>query len=261
MRRHGTVASVAHAFLDHPGPIAVAHRGGAAVHPENTMEAFAHAVSLGFRYLETDAHLTADGHVIAFHDDRLDRVSDQRGLVASLTLAVIRRARIGGTGEVVVLEELLRAFPDCRVNVDPKSDDVVGPLADVLRRVTAIERVCIGSFSDARISRMRTLLGDGLCVSGGPRAVARLRLASLGVAVRVPPIGCVQVPVRARGVTLVDARFVRAAHARGLPVHVWTVDDPGEMHRLLDLGVDGILTDQPEVLRDVLVARGVWHDA
>jgi glycerophosphoryl diester phosphodiesterase len=252
---------MAHAFLEHPGPIAVAHRGGAAVHPENTMGAFAHAVSLGFRYLETDVHLTADGHVVAFHDDRLDRVSDRQGVIAELSLAEVRRARIGGTGQVVLLDELLIAFPDRRFNIDPKADAVVEPLARVLARHDAVERVCIGSFSDARIARVRALLGAGLCTSGGPRAVARLRLAATGARVRVPHMACVQVPVRARGVTIVDARFVQAAHRRGMQVHVWTVDDPAEMHRLLDLGVDGIMTDRPEVLRDVLLARDAWHHA
>lgn len=252
---------MAFTFLDHPGPIAVAHRGGAGVHPENTLEAFAHAVSLGYRYLETDAHLTRDGHVIAFHDERLDRVTDKQGRVEALTLGEIREARIGGRGQIVVLEELLTAFPEQRINIDPKSDAVVGALAQLLERIGAIERVCIGSFSDARIARMRQLLGPALCTSGGPRAVARLRIASIGGRTKVPSMGCVQVPTRARGITLVDARFVRAAHLRSLPVHVWTIDDPVEMHRLLDLGVDGIMTDQPEVLRTVLQARQQWHPA
>ena len=248
-------------FLDHPGPIAVAHRGGAGVHPENTMDAFTHAVSLGYRYLETDVHLTIDGQVIAFHDERLDRVTDREGRVEALTLREVREARIGGRGEIVMLEELLTKFPHQRINIDPKSAAVVAPLAQLLERTGAIERVCIGSFSDARIARMVELLGPNLCTSGGPRAVARLRIASFGGRTKVPAMGCVQVPARTRGITIVDERFVRAAHCRGLPVHVWTIDDPAEMNRLLDLGVDGIMTDQPEVLRTVLQSRGSWHPA
>ncbi len=231
------------------------------MHPENTIDAFAHAVSLGYRYLETDAHLTRDGHVIAFHDERLDRVTAHTGRVDALTLREVQAARIGGRGEIVALEALLAEFPDQRINIDPKSDAVVAPLAKLLERAGAVERVCIGSFSDQRIARMRALLGAALCTSGGPRAVARLRIASVGGPAKVPPMACVQVPTRARGVTLVDARFVRAAHARSLPVHVWTIDDPAEMHRLLDLGVDGIMTDQPEVLRTVLESRGQWYPA
>ncbi len=252
---------VLYAFLDHPGPIAIAHRGGAGVHPENTMEAFSHAVSLGYRYLETDVHLSRDGHVIAFHDERLDRVTDLDGRIDERTLAEIREARISGTGTVVLLDELLATFPRQRVNIDPKSDAVVEPLARLLARAGAVERVCIGSFSDRRIRRARQLLGEALCTSGGPQAIARLRLASMGVPVRMPIMGCVQVPARAGGFNLVDARFVRAAHARGLPVHVWTIDEPIEMHRLLDLGVDGLMSDQPDVLRSVLRERGSWHEA
>jgi glycerophosphoryl diester phosphodiesterase len=249
----------AHPYLEHPGPIAVAHRGGAGRHPENSLEAFAHAVALGYRYLETDVHLSRDGHVVAFHDAHLDRVSDRTGRLDAHDLPQLRQVRIGGAGTLVTLEELLEAFPDRRINIDPKSDAVVEPLLEVLRRCDAVERVCIGSFSDARLARVRRQLGEALCTSAGPRAVARLRLASMGVPVRVPDIACVQVPSRARSVPVVDARFVQAAHRRSIQVHVWTIDDPVEMHRLLDLGVDGIMTDQPEVLRDVLVARGGWH--
>ncbi len=252
---------VRHAFLDHPGPIAIAHRGGAGVHPENTMDAFAHAVSLGYRYLETDVHLSRDGHVIAFHDERFDRITDLDGRVDEHTLTEIRDARVGGTGTVVLLDELLATFPHQRVNIDPKSDAVVEPLARLLARAGAVERVCIGSFSDRRIRRARQLLGETLCTSGGPRCIARLRLASMGLPVRMPIMGCVQVPTRAGGLNLVDARFVRAAHARGLPVHVWTIDEPTEMHRLLDLGVDGLMSDQPDVLRSVLRERGSWYEA
>lgn len=255
-----TVPLVAsYAYLDHVGPLAIAHRGGAGPYSENTIEAFAHAVSLGFRYLETDVHVTRDGHVVAFHDEVLDRVTDRVGRVDALDWNDVRQARIAGIGHVLSFSELLETFPDHRLNVDPKSDAVVEPLVDLLTRHNAVGRVCIGSFSDARIARMRASLGDELCTAGGPRAIARLRLASMGVPARVPAMACVQVPVRTRGVTLVDRRFVRAAHQRGLPVHVWTIDEVAEMNRLLDLGVDGIMTDRPEVLREVLRARGSWH--
>lgn len=252
-----------HAFLDHPGPLAFAHRGGAGVHPENTWAAFAHAVGLGYRYLETDVRLTADGVVVAFHDATLDRVTDRSGAIARMRWADVRRARIAGEHEPVRLDELLDAYPDVRVNIDPKEDAAVEPLARVIERTRAIKRVCIASFSDARQARMRRLLGPSLCVAGGPRVVARLRIGSRGR--RVAPFvlprhaPCVQVPVRLRRLELLDRRFLAAAHGIGAAVHAWTVDDPAEMERLLDLGVDGIMTDQPEVLRDVLVRRGAWY--
>jgi glycerophosphoryl diester phosphodiesterase len=245
-------------FLDHPGPLAFAHRGGAGLRPENTWASFSHAVSLGYRYLETDARLTRDGVVLAFHDATLDRVTDRSGAIAQLRWADVRRARIAGEHEPVRLDELLDAYPDVRLNIDAKEDAVVDPLARVLERMDAVERVCIASFSDSRVARLRSALGPRLCVSAGPRGVARLRLAATGAPVRAPRVGCVQVPVRVRGLRLVERRFVDAAHRAGIAVHVWTVDDPAEMARLLDLGVDGIMTDRPDLLREVLVARHQW---
>jgi glycerophosphoryl diester phosphodiesterase len=253
--------SVRYAFLDHPGPIAFAHRGGAGEHPENTMAAFAHAVALGYRYLETDAHVTRDGVLVAFHDHVLDRVTDRRGVVAELSWREVRATRIAGVHEVVRLDELLDAFPEQRFNIDPKHDAAVDRLVDVLSRAKALERVCVAAFSDARLARIRRLAGPSLCTGAGPREIARLRLASAGVPVRAPSVPCVQVPRSVRRVPLTDRRFVAHAERNGTAVHVWTVDDPAEMHRLLDAGVRGIMTDRPAVLRDVLVQRGEWHPA
>lgn len=254
---------MSHPFLDHPGPIAFAHRGGAGEYPENTLAAFGAAVALGYRYLETDVHATADGVVVAFHDDRLDRVTDRRGRIGALTWSQVAAARVDGREPIARLAALLEAFPDARLNIDPKHDAVVGPLVRVLRERRAVERVCVGSFSDARLDRVRADLGPEVCTSLGTREVAALRLGSWGsprLARRAIRSGahCVQVPVRAGRLPIVDVAFVRAAHALGLPVHVWTVDDRVEMNRLLDLGVDGLMTDRPSVLRDVLVGRGAW---
>jgi glycerophosphoryl diester phosphodiesterase len=253
--------SARYEFLEHPGPLAFAHRGGAGAWPENTWPAFEHAAALGYRYLETDAHVTADGVVVAFHDHSLDRVTDRTGRIAALRWADVRRARIAGAHEPVRLDELLAAFPDRRFNLDPKDDAVVDPLAAVIARTGSVDRVCIGSFRERRLMRMRALLGPRLCTAAGPPVIARLRAESWGVPFGVHPAACVQVPARVARLTLVDRRFVRALHRRGLGVHVWTVDDPAEMNRLLDLGARGIMTDQPAVLRDVLVARGTWYAA
>jgi glycerophosphoryl diester phosphodiesterase len=240
-------------------PLAFAHRGGAGDWPENTMPAFENAVALGFRHLETDVHLTADGVLLAFHDHSLDRVTDREGVIAGLPWSEVRRARVDGREPIVLLEDLLGAWPDVHVNIDPKHDDSVEPLADAIVRAGAVDRVGIGSFSDRRIARLRGRLGPRLCTALGPKGVARLRTASFGVpAGRFDAAHCVQVPPTARGRALVDERFVRAAHDRGLQVHVWTVDEPAEMTRLLDLGVDGIMTDRPAVLKQVLQDRGQW---
>ena len=246
------------AFLDHAGPLAFAHRGGAGDWPENTMPAFEHAIGLGYRYLETDVHATADGVLLAFHDDRLDRVTDRTGEIAALPYSVVAEALVDGREPIPLLEDLLGTFPDARVNIDPKHDDSVEPLIEVLERTRAVDRVCIGSFSDARLRTLRARLGPGLCTSMGPKEVARLRLDAISGRVHPSPTGCVQVPESFRGVTVTNAAVVRAAHRAGLQVHVWTVDDPAAMTRLLDLGVDGLMTDRPAVLKEVLTARGQW---
>ena len=145
-----------------------------------------------------------------------------------------------------------------KINIDPKDDNVVDPLVEVLREHDALDRVCLGSFSDRRLRRCRELLGPGLCTSAGPLAVSLVRLSSFGLPTGRPSAQCLQVPVRQGRIPIVDRRFVGHAHDRDLQVHVWTIDDPIEMHRLLDLGVDGIMTDQPSLLRSVLIEREDW---
>ena len=251
-----------HPFLDDARPLAFAHRGGDEVAPENTMRAFAAAVDLGYRYLETDVHLTRDGTLVSFHDDVLDRVTDRTGTISDLTLAQVREVRISGTDPIPTFDELLDAFPAVRFNIDPKADTSVVALAQAIERHDAIDRVCVGAFSDERLARLRGLLGPGLCTAAGPHEITRLVAASKIPVVRGrhtrPPFRCVQVPVRHRNVEVVTEAFVDSVHARGCQVHVWTIDEPTEMHRLLDLGVDGIMTDRPSVLRSVLEARGAW---
>jgi glycerophosphoryl diester phosphodiesterase len=259
-----------HPFLDVRAPVAIAHRGGAGSAPENTAAAFETAVALGYRSLETDAHITRDGVLVAFHDERLDRVTDRAGAIAELELADVEQADAGyaftpdgggsfpfrGRGvRVPRLEELLLRWPEVRWTIDPKADACVVPLARLLDRAGAWERVCVGSFSDARLRRIRALGRGRACTSMGPRAVGvAVAAARIGA---IPRLGadCLQVPLRHGRLPIVTPRFVRAAHRRGLPVHVWTVNDEPTMHALLDLGVDGILTDRLELLRDVFAAR------
>jgi glycerophosphoryl diester phosphodiesterase len=250
-------------FLDWPGPLAFAHQGAHfdGVAGENTMASFEAAVALGYRYLETDAHATSDGVLVAFHDDHLDRLTDRSGLIADLPWAEVKAARVRDRHEIPLLEDLLTAWPDVRINIDPKHDGAVDPLIDLIRRTGTIHRVCIGAFSDARLARVQAELGDQVCTSMGPRQVGRLVAASRGLPAGRFTAACVQVPVRRAGVTLVTGRFVATAHRRDLQVHVWTINEAAEMHRLFDLGVDGLMTDRPDVLKAVLEERGTWVGA
>lgn len=247
-------------YLRDDRPLAFAHRGGGLEAPENTMAAFERAVGMGFRYLETDARLTRDGVVVAFHDPTLDRLTDGRGQVADLAWEEVSAARVHGLEPVPRLEDVLGAWAGVRVNIDPKCDEVVAPLAELVARLGMTERVCFGSFKAARTARLARLLGPDTCRSLGPLGVARLRLASLGLPLPLVRRGaaCVQVPASIEGRRLVDERFVAQAHRSALQVHVWTVDDADHMRRLLDMGVDGLMTDRPSVLRRVLESRGTW---
>ncbi|KUO18649.1 glycerophosphodiester phosphodiesterase [Streptomyces dysideae] len=250
---------IRHPYLDHPGPIAFAHRGGAAEGLENTVLQFRHAVELGYRYIETDVHATRDGKPVAFHDATLDRVTDGAGQIADLPWADVRHARVAGKEPVPLFEELLETFPGVRWNVDLKAEPALHPFLELVERTNTWDRICVGSFSEARVVRAQRLAGPRLATSYGTRGVLNLRLRSWGVpaALRRSAVAA-QVPEEQSGIQVVDHRFVRTAHARGLQVHVWTINDPDRMHRLLDLGVDGIMTDHIDTLRKVMEDRGVW---
>lgn len=239
-------------FLDHNGPIAIAHRGGALAYPENTMAAFQHAVDLGYGWVETDVHATSDGVLVAFHDEVLDRVTNLTGAIAERTWAELSAARIADEHKIPLFSDLLTTFPSLRIAVDPKSDDAVEPLIRTLQGHNAIERVCVGSFSDERIRRTREVLGPALCTGLGPRDIPRLVAASMGSPAGALIGNVAQVPPTYKGVPLITHRFVAEAHSRDLQVHVWTINDPDEMTRLLNLGVDAIMTDDPETLLEVI---------
>ncbi|GAA1176220.1 glycerophosphodiester phosphodiesterase [Streptomyces hebeiensis] len=248
-----------HPYLDHPGPIPFAHRGGASDGLENTAAAFRRAAALGYRYFETDVHATADGRLVAFHDATLDRVTDARGRIVDLPWSQVRRARVAGREPLPLFEELLEEFPEARWNVDVKAAPALVPLVGLIRRTGCWDRVCVGSFSERRAAGAARLAGPRLATSYGVRGVLGLRLRGYGIPAPVRRGAvCVQVPRAQNGVPVVDERFVRTAHARGLKVHVWTVNEADGMAALLDLGVDGIMTDQLDTLRAVFTARGLW---
>ncbi len=244
---------------------AFAHRGGAR-HPdldglENTLLAFRHAAGLGYTDLETDVHVTRDGVLVAFHDDVLDRVTDAVGAVEDTTWAQLSRARIGGRGSVPTFGDLLEQLPGCSFNVDLKSDAAAYALADLLDARAAHDRVLVGSFSARRLRLFRRLSHGRVATGAHPGEVAAFRLlpsAALVALVTGDHADALQVPVRVGLLRLLTPGLLRRAHALGVPVHVWVVDDPAQMHALLDAGVDGLMTDRTDLLGEVLRARGAW---
>ena len=248
-------------YLDAPTPLAFAHRGGAATGDENTAAAFARAVDLGFRYLETDVHATSDGVAVVFHDDTLARLTGHPGRIGDLSWADLATVRVAGEAAIPRLDDTLATWPEIRFNIDVKAGDAAEPAVATIRRTGAEDRVLLASFSDARLARLRALAGPRVATSLGRRAVVRLRISSLArIPLRLPASAvAAQVPVRHGRFTVVDRRFVAHCHRLGLQVHVWTVDDPAEMLRLLDLGVDGLMTDDLPALRKAYESRGHWQ--
>lgn len=245
--------------------VAMAHRGGPQLAGnegiENTMAAFERAVALGYQWLETDVHTTADGVLVAFHDERLDRVTDRTGAIAELSWDEVSAARVGGTEPIPRFDELLDAF-DVRVNVDIKAPGAVEPLAAAIERHRAHDRVCVGSFDGRRLTDFRRRIGTRVPTAVRPAGVVWTALAP-ALASRVNDAGVVfQVPVnhvvKGRALPIVTPRFIEAAHAGGRQVHVWTINEAAEMERLIDLGVDGLITDRPDTLAEVLRRRTLW---
>ncbi len=246
-------------------PIVVAHRGGAGECPENTAEAFLTMVERGFRYLETDARATLDGVAVLSHDATLDRTVGVGGKVRGYTWRELARVR-GREGRPAAMrvDETFEKYPDAVFNIDAKSDDVAAPLARAIREAGAQSRVCVASFSERRLRRLRGEL-PGAASSLGIGAIARIVAASRarkGAARRrllkgLPKAQVAQVPLSFRGVPVLTERFVASAHEAGIAVHAWTIDDVDVAARLLDMGVDGIVTDVPTAMYEGLRERGL----
>lgn len=257
----------------HRWPLAFAHRG-ADTSRENTLAAFRHAVERGYGYLELDVRTSSDGVLVVFHDETLDRNTTGTGRLSEHTWAQLSRVRVNDPanpdrpeapdGEPLLrFEDLLAAWPDVRLNVDLKDDAAADAIVPLLRRYDAWDRVLVASFHDARRRRFTRAAGRRIAMSGGWLAIAALVVAApVGltrfVGRRLAHVDCVQVPVRQGPVHVVTPRFVSRCQAAGLQVHVWVVDDPAEMERLLALGVDGLMTDDAEALASVMEARGYW---
>lgn len=242
-------------------PLAIAHRGGADLAPENTLAAFSMSTALGLRYLESDIRLTADGQLVCFHDELLDRCTTGSGRVGDHTSRELRsRVRVGGTEPIPTLREALETFPEACFTVDLKDRAAIAPMARLLQRRDYAERVCVAGAWDGWLQMLASQAPHVRTSLGWRSLVALISAAKAGFQ---PPSSVVtgrfaHVPVRLGRLPIHSPALIRRAHRLGVRVVVWTVDEPGVMHELLDMGVDGIITDRPDVLRSVMISRGAW---
>jgi glycerophosphoryl diester phosphodiesterase len=255
-------------------PVNLAHRGASALAPENSLEAFRIAVEAGAGGLELDVHMTRDGHVVVIHDPTVERTTSGKGAISEMTIDELRALDAGygfsldggrtrpyrGRGvRVPTLEEVLEEFPGVAVNIDIKAayPGVEAAVLQVLRETDAWGRALVVSTPYATVKRFRKISGGHISTGASRWEIgvfyfsSRLRLERL----LSPSYDALQVPLRHRGIPLVTPRFVRAAHARGVRVDVWTINRADEMRRLLALGVDVIMTDRPGTLAEVLRER------
>lgn len=254
-------------YFDKPF-LALAHRGGS-LHPdnrgrENSLHAFETAANLGYTHFETDVHATSDGKLIAFHDEGLERATDGRGQVDELPWSQVSQARIGGRDRIPLLADLLEAFPHHNFNIDIKAPGAVEPLYATLEAHRALARVCVGSFGARRLRRFRRLAGPGVATAVSGPAILWNRFGGSLTRLVNSPGQALQLPVRwpiaGRDTVLVRPQLIRAAHRAGKQVHVWTIDEQAQMEELIELGVDGLVSDNIDGLKRVLQGRGLWQD-
>ena len=245
-------------FLDRPVPFGMAHQGGTDVAPGNTEAAFQHAVSLGYDYIETDVQLTADGVLVTFHDDELAPLTGADGSVADYTWLQLTELRVGGEHPIPRFADIVDRFPGVRFNVEPKSEPSVQGLIDFVNERGLGPRICIGSFSDDKMARIRRGL-PGVCTSPGPKEAVRILLRALLGSSKRSPYAALQIPESYVGIPLTGRWLVSRYQRQGLQVHVWTVNDEASMRRLLDAGVDAIISDEVTLLKQVLTERGAWR--
>lgn len=241
-------------------PLAFAHRGFAPNGEENTLKAFDAATELGFGYLETDVHISKDGVLMVFHDETLERLANQPGSIKDYNLEQLRNFRVAGE-HIPTFEELLLAFPKAHFNVDLKDRGSASRLAMLIAKYDAFDRVLIASFAGShriaaqKILKHRIATSPGFLGAAAATTISKISpLPSLGLA----GFAALQVPEFHGKIRVVSKKSITRAHALGLQIHVWVVNEATDMHRLLDLGVDGIMSDRADLLATVMQERGHW---
>lgn len=252
----------------------IAHQGGEGLWPSNTMLAYKNAVELGVDMLEMDMHSTQDGVLVLSHDDTLDRLTDTRGKISEMPISSLMKADAGfmldpksnrlypfrGQGvQVAQMKDVLTSFPSTPMTIEIKqaAPSIVAPFCKLLRDTNMTGKVIVASFSDAALNEFRTICPEVMTSMTEKELRPLVLLSKVGLAGLAKAPGQVaQVPVRAAGIEVVTPAFVNAMHARGVAVQVWTINDEAEMRRLIRMGVDGIITDRPDILKKVLSEAG-----
>ncbi|WP_394940498.1 glycerophosphodiester phosphodiesterase family protein [Psychromicrobium sp. YIM B11713] len=252
-------------YLESDVPLAFAHRGfsprGTAI--ENSLSAFQAATEQGFSYLETDLRTSADGVLMVFHDLKLDRATNGKGKLSRRSAAELSNLLIGGSEAIPSFEEMVLTFPEARINFDIKDAASVEPLIEVIEKHSLHHRICVASFADRRRRAVLRRLSQATTSSGGMASIAAFVLLSgwlprglmRGV---LHDVDCLQLPVSWGIFRLITEKSVQRAHALGLKMHAWTINDKQQMHALFDLGVDGVMTDRADLLAEVMRERGYW---
>ena len=259
--------AVTHPYLSLEYPLRLAHRGSRELWPENTMASFQGAADLGYRYIETDVRITLDNVVVAFHDETLERITNGAGRVRDWRYEELQRLdaayhfdenggyplRGSGIG-ISTFEEVLLTWPDVHFNVDIKSPRMEWHVAQVVKSTRRENSILVAGFSDLRIARYRRIMGPETATSAGPLGALAMFAASRFGATVASRAAAYQLPFDARGAPI-DRKLVDSIHKVGAQLHAWTVNRRNDMDRLLDLGVDGIVTDRPDILNEAVAAR------
>ncbi len=262
-----------HPYFDLPTPLVIGHRGAAGEAPENTIEGFRRGVADGAAIVETDLHPTKDGALVLLHDDEVDRTTDGSGRISQLTLAQAQHLDAGhrfaagdgtpwrGCGvRIPTLAEAFEALPGVRFNIEIK-ETLPGTVERTLETIARAGReglTLLAAEKDSTMAQIREAIAQmGIPVATGACVGDVLRCVRAALDGAPPPPGAMalQIPADFAGRPLVTRELVAFAHAHGIQVHVWTINEPAEMRSLLDLGVDGLVSDHPARVRDVVAAR------
>ena len=238
-------------YLNYSGLAVLAHRGGSIESFENTLASFAYAQSIGCKYIETDVQVSSDGVPYIFHDESLKRICGIDNIFNSISSEEIDRLRIFDDHPIPKLDTALKQFPDLFFQIDLKTDLVAIPALEIIKKNNAENRVCIASFNSNRLKQVSENY-SAMCLSMGPKEVAKLLLASFGLYKGYIPGDCLQVPIYSHGIKVVTKRFIKFVQSKNLKIMVWTINDEKTLKKLIDLGVDGIITDKPKLLTDLI---------